>query len=295
MIFVILVLAAALLASVTFLFLYKRDIQNINRQLDYLLTMDTNARLSTATLDKDIGELVVRIDQMREKHKKETLAYHYAAQKMKQAITNISHDLRTPLTSSLGYLQLMSHERTSEEKRNEYARIMEERLKSLSSNISRLFEFSQTTEGRSTNLEKMNVCNLLRDCLADFHKDFVYKSFTVEADLPDIPIFIIADRDDMKRIFQNLIQNVLAHGAEYVHVQIDPEKKELLLSNRVKDGTLIDTESMFDRFYTSDFARTKKSTGLGLAIVKDLLEGIGGRVSAAVEGNVLTIQVRFTC
>lgn len=293
MIFLVLVLAAALIASGFCLFLFKRDIKNINRQLEELLTTETNARLSTATFEKNISVLVINVGNLLDKHKRETIAYRDAEQKMKRAITNISHDLRTPLTSSLGYLQLMSHENTDEAKRNEYTQMIEQRLKVLSSYLNQLFEFTQSSEGRSTKAEKLNVCNLLRDCLAEFHNELVQKNFTVEVDIPDAPAFVFADKEDMKRIFQNLIQNVLAHGAEFFHVQIDPEKNVIVFSNRVKEHASIDTEIMFERFYTSDFARTMNRTGLGLAIVKALLDRIGGSVSADVDGDLLNIQLQF--
>lgn len=293
MVFVILALTTALFASAACLFLFKRDLKNINRQLAESLFTETNARLITATFDKDIGELVVHIDNMRDKHQKETVAYRRAEQRMKQAITNVSHDLRTPLTASLGYLQLMASDQTSEEKRKAYARIIEERLKVLSSHLNQLFEFTRIAEGRGANTSKLNVCNLLRDSLADYYEHFDRQGFAVDADIPDAPVYIVADQDDIRRIFQNVLQNALLHGTAYFHVRVDPENNAILFANRVKDIALLDVEAMFERFYTSDLARTKQGTGLGLAIVKALLDGMGGSVSAAIEGDLLSIQIRF--
>ncbi len=296
MVYAIIILAAALIISsisAGYLFTVKKDLKSFKSQLSDIHNDDTNARLTTATFDKDISTLAIIINDMLERQKAEILRCRNAELKMKHAVTNISHDLRTPLTSAMGYLQLMESKAAGEAKHKEYSEIVKAKLKMLVILIERLFEFSQILERKNLKLEKINVCNVLRDVLAGFYEDFVQKGFDVRLEIPEIPLYIYTDEEAVRRIFQNLAQNALTHGSRYFMASLDSETKEIEFANHVEDIKAIETEYIFDRFYTLDASRTNKNTGLGLAIVKGLVEGMGGSVSAGIKDDFLSIKLHL--
>lgn len=291
MVYVVIILAAALIILAGYLFSVKRNLGNLSNQLSDLQNTDTNARLTTLTFNKDICNLAMAINHVLAKQKAEILECRNSELKMKQAITNISHDLRTPLTSAMGYLQLMESRAAGEIKHKEYSEIVKTKLKMLTLLIDRLFEFSQVMERQNFRLDKINICNVLRDVLAGFYEDFARKGFDVRLEIPETPIYLYADEEASRRVFQNLAQNALVHGSGYFMVRLDSRTKEIEFANHVEDTKTIETEHIFDRFYTFDASRTSKSTGLGLAIVKVLVEGMGGRVSAGIKGDLLSVRL----
>jgi len=143
--------------------------------------------------------------------------------------------------------------------------------------------------------KKVNVESLLREIVAAFYNDFVDKDFEVEVDLQEKLPAIIADENAVIRIFTNIFQNALKHGSKTMSIcqrQVDGVIISTF-SNRVENFTQEDLEHVFDRFFTTDRMRTGQNTGLGLTIVKKLTESMGHEVSASLEDEVFTIQIRF--
>lgn len=293
MIYAVIILAAVLIVSAGYLFLIKKDLKNIRNQLLDLQKTDTNAQLTTATFDTDICALATAVNDMLAKYKAEAFEYSSTESKMKQAITNISHDLRTPLTSALGYLQLLESKEISDVKQREYTKIVQTKLNTLSSRTEHLFEFTQVFESQNLKRKEINICNVLRDVLAGFYDDFVQKGFDVRLEIPDTPVSIMADQEAVNRIFQNLVQNALIHGIQCFMVRLDPQTREIEFVNRVNDIKTVEIEHIFDRFYTFDASRTNKNTGLGLAIVKSLVDRMDGSISAGIKGDSLHLKLSF--
>lgn len=293
MIITVMILLAAVIALALYLFLLKKDIRSIKEQLDIIQNTETNALLTTGTFDKDIIKLNDTINSLLKKRKSESLKLKKAEANMKQTITNISHDLRTPITSALGYIQLMDSGDISEDKRKEYLNIIEKKLKVLSAHAGQLFELSRILEGKSINPQKINVCNVLRDILAGFYDSFMQNGFEVKIEIPDVPIDIIADEEAVRRIFQNLSQNALVHGINRFQVKVDEAANQIIFSNQVKQEEHIDIDNLFERFYIGDLSRTSKSTGLGLAIAKTLTEEMGFTLSAEIREDVISFCVRL--
>ena len=290
MIIIIIILSALLIICTAALVILKRDIRRLNQTLRKIAVTDTNMRATTATFDKDISELCTAINDILEKHNKIISAGDKSNREFRQAVTNISHDLRTPLTSAIGYIQMIKSDKTSEIKKLEYLDIIEHRLKSLSSLMNNLFEYTQIAEGKAAqNIEKINICNLLRDILSDYYADFTGKNFTVEIDMPDSPVYILYDAGLFKRAVQNLIQNVLMHGCEYFKLTVD--RDNIIYQNKAADPEAIEADRLFERFYTADLSRSGSATGLGLAIVKEIVQDMGGGVHAYIEADMLSICV----
>lgn len=291
MIIAVIILSAALLVCVLVILLLKRDISRLSRSLKTIRQSDTNMRATTDTFDKNICELCNTINEILDKQKAITTENEKSNREFRQAITNISHDLRTPLTSAVGYVQMLNSGKLPEEKKPEYISIIEHRLKFLSELMNKLFEYTQILEGKmSGNIEKINLCNVLRDTVSFYYGEFTSKGFSVEVDLPDT-VYVMCGIEALKRIFQNLIQNVLTHGTEKFKLSV--KENSVIFENKVSSAAEIDAERLFDRFYTADFSRMGNSTGLGLAIVKELVRNMGGEIEAELDRETLRVILRL--
>lgn len=260
--------------------------------LEKIKQTDTNMRLTTATFDNDICRLCDIINDVLDKQKEMTIFTEKSNKEFRQAITNISHDLRTPLTSAIGYIQMIRSDEIPDAKKEEYLNIIEHRLKSLSSIMNELFEYTQITEGKiEMHMKNINICNILRDNVSSYYDDFTIKNFTMCIDIPETPIYACCDADLLGRVFQNLIQNVLKHGLEEFHLSVNADNKTIIFQNKMKNINTFALENLFDRFYTSDFSRNDGNTGLGLAIAKELVQNMGGEIQADVKDGFLSISV----
>lgn len=260
----------------------RRELRRMSRDLEKIAQSDTNAQLTSATSDKDVAALAASINVMLERNRREHFEKVQAEAALKRAVTNISHDLRTPLTAALGYLQMLEP--------NEYTGIIRGRLDMLSELMNSLFEFARVMEGSiPIDTEKVNICNILRDALSDSYAELESRGFGVEADIPDEPVFCLCDKNALRRVLQNLIKNVCAHGRDVLRVRLDSGIIEI--SNKADGLAGLETERIFERFYTADASRTSKNTGLGLAIAKELVTRMGGNITANAEGDLLVMRM----
>ncbi|MCL1918939.1 MAG: HAMP domain-containing histidine kinase [Peptococcaceae bacterium] len=303
-------LGMALAAALGGLFLLKRDVRQLGYTLKTIAQTDTRTQLTTNTFDPDITALAESINIMLERHQRDLLEKTHAEAALKSALTNISHDLRTPLTSALGYLQMLEdgngQEESSEplppqkscgsrgpepseccqEKQVRYLATVRERLEALSGQMNTLFEFARLIEGHTPfNVQKINICNVLRDTLSVTYSELESRGFTVDISIPDTPVICLADEDALGRVLQNLIKNVYVHGKERMSVRLDGSVIEIANKTDILSLSASGPGHLFERFYTSDVSRNSKNTGLGLAIAKELTERMGGRISAHVEAE----------
>jgi signal transduction histidine kinase len=249
------------------------------RQIEELT--DTNAKLTTKTFDRDVTVLENCVNGLLEQQKRVLLERDRAEVNLKRAITNISHDLRTPLTAALGYLQMLDEQ-------ERYVPIIKERLTTLSVLLDSFFEFARAVEGNTPLLlQRVNLCAVLRDVMSAFYMDF--KDFTIEADIPETPLFVICDENALRRVLQNLLKNAAVHGRGFLRVAARDN------TVTVANGTNfeVNAERIFERFYTSNPARTGQSTGLGLAIAREIVTRMGGDIFAEYGGGTLTVTLRL--
>jgi signal transduction histidine kinase len=315
----------ALVAAVAYGISLRWDIKNITAQLAFIrANPTTRAQLTTRTFYQQIVELEASINGLLEEQRRETLENRRAETAMRQALTNISHDLRTPLTSARGYLQLAEavevvdaghrgdghkgdglfcvegHKRDRppcvplvsepEGQRAEYLRVAGERLDALTSLINGLFEFTQITEGRELRLERLDVTAILREALASHYEGLSQAGLSVEVSIPKRPLLATGDAEALGRIFSNIITNAARHGEQHLAVQLDSNARIVSFANPVPPGDVesLNVEQLFDRFYTADSSRTRQGAGLGLAIVKTLAERMDIQVSATLEPHQQT-------
>lgn len=289
---ILMILIMALIICVIRLVRLKRDIRALNRSLQCVQENDTNQQLTTTTFYKDICTLSNTINQNLEKTAQIRIESEKSNREFHQAITNISHDLRTPLTSAMGYIQMIQSEDMDESKKAEYLQIIEYRLKVLSNLTDNLLDYSTLIEEEaSAEFERINVNNILRDSVSIFYDQFIEQEYQVNVNIPDEVLYSMGTEALFERVFMNLIQNALRHGTREFEVSLDPESGTLEFRNRIADPEGIDVEQILDRFYTADGSRSNKSLGLGLAIVKELVAKMGGRTRAKIIDHSLCIEI----
>lgn len=268
----------------------KRDLRKISQKLTDITQTDTNSRLTTDTFDKDISALIQAINRMLQNNRQGFLEVQRTETALKRAITNISHDLRTPLTSARGYLQMAEKGQADRDALARYHGIIHGRLDELTTLMDSLFAFSRAVEGNIT-LTRVNIGNTLRETLVGNFAEIEAKGFTVEDNIPDTLVYSLCDEDALKRVVQNLISNATTHGKDYLRVHLTDGVIEI--ANKVEDMYRLDVDNIFERFYTADTSRTSKRTGLGLAIAKELTEKMGGSIFAQKDGNMLVVSVKL--
>lgn len=283
----ILVLILAL--YITFLQLQMRS---VNKQLTKRLSEHTRQPLSLELFNKELNSLAVNINKCLKAEENLRLESFREEKRFKELVSNISHDLRTPLTAIKGYQQLMEKEPLSDNQKNKL-QIAQKYANELGILIEHFFEYSYLVNSKpNLNVERINLTNLVVECLAESIPIFEANNLSVHfEDTP--PIFVLADREMVIRIIQNLIRNCIQHSESDIEVSLLTTKNAAIsFKNLVKNPSEIDVTRIFDRFYTTDKAR-KKNTGLGLSIVELLAKQMGGNVSASLEDGYLDIRVEL--
>lgn len=273
---------------------YRKQIRTWNQNLSFILSNNSNMRLEQLVPSKDVSKLVDLLNELMQKHRKFKVVYEEKDEAFKQLITNLSHDIRTPLTSLDGYFQLLT-KATEPEVRERYITIIEGRIKQLTEMLDQLFLYMKLQNNcYELSIEKCNISQILCECMLDFYEQFTNRGIEPEIHLPEEEVIMLGNPSALIRILQNMIKNALEHGDE--HFQIILEKDEEIIvtcKNGYANGTEIDFSLIFERFYKADKARTHTSTGLGLAIAKELTEKIGGSIEAINEETEFLIKVHF--
>lgn len=289
------ILAAAVIVLIAALLKIRAQLRDINEQLDFLYEKDTNMLLAIDTNLADIGRLKRNINRFlvqghlrrREAVKKE--------QMISDTYTNLSHDIRTPLTSLDGYFQLLREE-DDEKQQEHYISIIQERITSLKDMLEELFMFTKL-KNDSFKLELSNCCvsRLLKQTVFSYYDEWKKQGMEPEISLCDETVFILANTQALRRVFQNIIKNALVHGQKRIRIEMKKPDDEvcILISNDVENPGEIDVSKAFERFYKADEARSVSSSGLGLSIAKELVERMGGQIRAELDGNRFGVKITF--
>ena len=272
----------------------ERGLHRAALRMQEQLADETTARLALPCPSAGAEELLVCLNQLLELRQEERAAYRRKEQELRRQIANVSHDLRTPLTSILGYLQLLEGDGLSPEKKAEYLAVVEGRARTLQVFIATFYDLSRIEGGElPLEREKVDLGRALSDQLAASYEQIEEAGLDMEVDLaPDLPP-VWADSGAVTRIFSNLLTNALRHGKDALSIRLYREGNGIVsaFSNRAEELTAEDASHVFERFYTADKMRTGQSTGLGLAIVKALAERMGHSAAARWEDGVFTIEV----
>lgn len=284
------ILAAVCLFLALRLYTLERDVKSCTRQLEE----KPDAPVHMAAPNREGEALLAAVNRLQQLRQGEAAEYRRQEHDLRRQIANVSHDLRTPLTSILGYLQLLEQEELKEEERREYLEIIRGRGKSLQTLITAFYDLSRL-EGGEYPLEHrpVNLHGVMSRLVAEFYNEFTDSGFEIRIDLAEGLPPILADPGATLRVFSNLAGNALSHGCRLLDIKLFRGEHGLITSftNGVEGLSQEDVPHLFERFYTADKMRTGQNTGLGLAIVKTLVEQMGHQVSARLEGDLFTVEI----
>lgn len=276
---------------------YERQVHHICRQLRFLKEQETNMLITKEMNGGHMGELVGLLNELLLKRKKERAEYLRKEQMIADTYTNLSHDIRTPLTSLDGYFQLLEHAE-KEEERQRYLGIIQERIVSLKEMLEELFTYTKLqNETYELKLEPVNVGQVLKETMFSYYDNWVSHGITPQFHLTDIPVVIQGNAQALRRVIQNIIKNVLDHGNKEIEVCLTKqgERMKLVFRNQMEEGEEIEVSRVFDRFYKADQARSKSSTGLGLSIAKGFVLKMNGDIRAEQKDEWFEITIEFSC
>lgn len=288
------ILSLLTLLLVSYIVFFQLQLRSINRQLDRRLMEHTRQPVSLELFNKELNALAVNINKCLKAEENLRLESIREEKHFKEMIANISHDLRTPLTAIKGYQQLMKKWILTRDQQQKL-QIAQKHADELGRLIEQFFEYSYVVNAESIiKQERINLTNLTTECLAESIAVIEEKNLAVhfcEAQ----PVFVLADKEMTIRIIRNLIRNCVQHSDSDIEVRVLAEKAAVItFKNVVKNPSEIDAKQLFDRFYTSDRARSKSSgTGLGLSIVRLLAEQMGGIAGASLQEGILEIRVEL--
>ena len=283
---ILLLIIFVLVAKIYFL---RKSAQEITEAFHNRLTVDTNTLISISSKDSYMRNLAVEINVQLRLLRKENHRYSQGDLELKEAVTNISHDLRTPLTAINGYLGLLEQEEKRENVQM-YLSQIQNRTEVLINLTEELFRYSIVTSSQSLNYERMDLVRALEESLVSFYAVMKEKNIEPQIELPEEPIWMQLDTGAVNRIFANIISNAIKYSDGDLSV-IMAEDGTVIFSNTAQNLNAVTVGRLFDRFYTVEARRN--STGLGLSIAKLLIERMGGSISAQYQDCKLKITIRF--
>lgn len=274
---------------------YRMNIKHITKQLVKIMNItDTNELLTVRAKQGDIVKLVNILNELIRDTRLSRIRIKRLTMKFRESITNIAHDLRTPLTTASGYVQMLQTS-VIEEERQEYLSIILERQNMVKILLEQLFEYVRIESGEITYEHvSIDAKKVLIDTLAMYYDDFNKKGEEPAVHLLEKSCIILGDEQGVKRIFSNILFNAIIHGKGGYCFQIQEEDSYIFtFSNISAPITREDLDKIFDRFYTKDQSRNKKSTGLGLAIAKEITMQLNGEIEAFYNNGKFFISVSF--
>lgn len=290
-------ITAAVAAIITILILnaYRRQVKKICRQLAFLKENQTNLHLISELPFRELYDLIDGINDVLDLSREMQKFSRRSEDCLKETIMNLSHDIRTPLTSMDGYFQLLSQS-TSEEERAHYIDIIQSRIVSLKDLLEELFTYTKLqNENYVLTLETLDFSKCVFDTVFSFYDEFQRKGIEPQIDFCEAGLPITGNTEAIRRALQNIIKNALEHGQKQILFMTKYDDKQAMFRcvNDVANPDGIDMSQVFSQFYKADSARSNTSTGLGLSIAKGLAEKMGGSISAELDGNIFSIEISF--
>ncbi|MBP3620436.1 MAG: HAMP domain-containing histidine kinase, partial [Lachnospiraceae bacterium] len=269
---VIIVLSIALIIVTIKYILYRRQIVSICRQLQFLENDMTNHKVRTDLKSKEILQLAELINDMCENHNKKEVILLNKDKRLKETLTSVSHDIRTPLTSLKGYFELLMSEEDMD-KKLQYAGVMSERMDNLSDLLDELFTYTKLqNQDYQMEMSEQDMTKLTLETIFSFYEIFKEKGYEPSLDIDEKSYIVMCNDVAVKRVISNVIKNALVHGMGDIKLSYKMEERnndrkviKFTCENTIPHPENMDITQVFDRFYKADRARKEKSTGLGLA------------------------------
>ncbi len=231
---------------------------------------------------------------------KNSLEKEMRSERMKsELITNVSHDLKTPLTSIINYVDLLKKESLTPAKANDYVEILDRKSQRLKNLVEDLFEASKATSGAmDLNLENIEITELIKQTLAEFEEKIASSTLDFKVDLGKEKMYVMGDGKRTHRVFENLVQNVLKYSMKdsrvYVDLIEDEETTQLIIKNMSCYEMNFNADEISERFKRGDISRSTEGSGLGLAIAKSIMELQGGELKIEIDGDLFKARAIFT-
>ncbi len=268
----------------------KSEIRNIESKLPQIINTDTNNLITISSEDKDLIHLTNTINQNLQRLRNLELEYINGNVELKESITNISHDLRTPLTAISGYIELIDKNNLSH-KEKEYLNLIEAKTRDLVALTEQLFEFTKNIEINKV-INKKEVCLnfILENIMGSYYA--IFKSNNIEPKIIITKYKIIRSLDEsmINRIFDNIISNAIKYSDGDFCLNLD-DKGQITISNHATSLDKTSVKKIFNRYFTVENAR--KKSGIGLSIAKQLVELNNGTINAEYKNKTLVIVVKF--
>lgn len=291
-IFLIVLLGIAVIVLAVKIYLMKKSAREISEKLAEKLNEDTNTVIDISSGDHDMRNLAASLNTELVRLREERRRCAQGDAELKSAVTNISHDLRTPLTAMCGYLDILDRCEKSDEVSRCLVQI-KSRTDAMKTLTEELFRYSAAVEARELKLEKLCVNDILAESLAAFYGAVSERGIEPEIVIPEKRIKVIADRSALSRTFSNVLSNALKYSSKDLFVELSENVNDntcrVTFANTAANIDHIAVERLFDRFYTVEDGNS--STGLGLSIAKLLAELCGGRIYAEIRHDKLVITL----
>ena len=289
MIFITVILATAAVLLSLKLYIMKKSPRETSEFLAERIGQDTNQLSVSLSRDRELRRLTAEINRLLRELRSQQLLTQSGDLEVKNAITNISHDLRTPLCAINGYLELLRGEELTPDAAR-YAEIISGRVDALKQLTDELFGYSGAVEKRQMSLSRVGLRGALEESIAAFYAVLSERGIEPEISLPEHEVWRILDSGKLSRILSNLLGKALKYSDGDLSVELRDDGT-ISFSNRAAKLDNVRLERLFDRFYTVETAG--RSTGLGLSIARILTERMGGRISAELSDSRLTIKLLF--
>lgn len=283
-------LACAFITTLVKVFLMKKAVIEICEGLEEKLKNDTNTLITISTSDKSMRRLAQKLNEQLKELREQRHYFVQGDAELKEAVTNISHDIRTPLTAICGYLELLEEEEMSK-KAVGYLEIIKSRTEILENLTEELFQYSMITAvEEDMEREAVVVNSVLEESIAAFYTTLTEANISPRIEITEKRIVRKLSPSALSRIFSNLINNAVKYSDGDLEISLS-EKGEIVFSNTASGLNYMQVSKLFERFYTVE--DMQKSTGLGLSIVKKLVEQMDGRIIAEYRDKKLIISVYF--
>lgn len=295
MIITVIILSALSVILTMRMISYRRQVKITCRRLAFMKENDTNMRLTHDIRFHELNELENSINELVDSMRENSRASREKENALKETITNLSHDIRTPLTSLDGYFQLLAEE-CSDEQRTRYIDIIQGRISSLKEMLEELFTYAKLqNDNYELEFVPLDFSKAVCSTAFSFYEEFRQSGIEPKADFTEERLKIYGSEEALEHVLQNIIKNSLVHGGKIIELKLFADKGDAVFvcRNDVSSAEEINISEVFTRFYKADSARTKTSSGLGLSISKGMTEKMNGTISASISGNFFTLSVRF--
>ncbi|MEE0931421.1 MAG: sensor histidine kinase, partial [Clostridium sp.] len=293
----------AIIYSIILFFVIRKYVDRISEK--YSKLREATSKIAEGNLDVKIEEDLWLFEGFKNDLEKIQYGFKKAvdeeikSQKMKtDLISNVSHDLKTPLTAIITYVDLLKDENLSEEKRKQYIETLDRKSQRLQVLIEDLFEMSKATSGNITlNIENIDVVSLMKQTLLELEDKLEEANLSVRKNMPEGKVILPLDSQRTFRVFENLVINMTKYAMPNTRVFIDiienKNNVEIIMKNMAAEEITFNVDTIAERFIRGDESRNTEGSGLGLAIAKSFVELQGGTFNISVDGDLFKVKITF--